>query len=880
MQKLMSIIFLLSIAGSICAQNPEEVTDRLLEQLTRYPHEKIHVQTDKPAYLSGERVWFRSHLVEATTNMPAFLSRYVYIELFNPFNELVKRIKIRPDSLGVYAGHLDLDEELPEGSYTLRAYTRYMRNRGNAVFFKKTIQVLDPYSLQIKPIPHFIIKGNEVSVSFKFEDRVTGDTIAPEIVTLKLSNETTRTIRSNNDNLFNGNFKLDKNRSDRNLLLGIVHNGRKYNRYYPVPYDTREFDVAFYPEGGYLVPGNTCLVGFKAMNPSGLSEEVTGTLFNSKDEEIVTFKSIKLGMGSFEFTPEINEKYYAVCETANSEPKRIELPAPDLRARTVSAMITDNNRILTSVVSGNAAPDDSVYILVHNKGVVYFHQYWKDLSAPYAFDAKHFPSGIINILLLSDKNEVLSERMVFNLNPNDFVPIASELSAPVYKRRQLVSLKLRLEDTDSITFADNIAVSVTDKNAVLRDTTNNLLATLLLSSELKGFIESPASYFNGYAVADKRALDALMMTQGWRRYDIPNVIQGEIDSPDQFAPEQFQQISGRAELLFGGVKEGEISLYATLDSISTGEITRADENGRFLFEVEYPEGTEITVQSLNKKGGGRNLINIDPDTFPDQMFSTVPTRAFMVARTDNNTETYLQKANEEYTRNHGTRTIMLEELTVTAKYLEKEPESVYYSPMHATGLISAEEIEEQKINSLRSLLYATPGLIVRNDRVTTTRSDDPVAFLIDDVPYDNFYDQLDMLDVSAIESLFVLRDNLGLVGYYPNTSGAIVITTKSGILYKNTKSRNIDRIIPLGYQLPAEFYMPTYETPEKVESSSIDVRTTIFWKPNVQFTDEGEAVVEFYSADIPTTYEIIGEGVTSSGKMIRLEQEIMIEGTY
>lgn len=137
-----------------------------------------------------------------------------------------------------------------------------------------------------------------------------------------------------------------------------------------------------------------------------------------------------------------------------------------------------------------------------------------------------------------------------------------------------------------------------------------------------------------------------------------------------------------------------------------------------------------------------------------------------------------------------------------------------------------------------------------------------------------------MLDVSAIESLFVLRDNLGLVGYYPNTSGAIVITTKSGILYKNTKSRNIDRIIPLGYQLPAESYMPTYETPEKVESSSIDVRTTIFWKSNVQFTNEGEAVVEFYSADIPTTYEIIGEGVTSSGKMIRLEQEVIIEGTY
>lgn len=879
MQKLMSIIFLLNITGIIFAQDSDEVISRFTDQLMRFPHEKIYVQTDKSAYLSGERVWLRSHLIEATSNMPAFLSRYVYIELFNPFDELLQRIKVRPDSIGVYSGYLDLDEEFPEGSYTIRAYTQYMRNQGNEAFFKRTIQVLDPYSLQIEPLPNFVVNGNRVNVNFRFVDATTGDTIAPEIVTFKLLDETARSISPDKNNNFKWNFTQTKKREHRNLLLGIVHNGRKYNKYYPIPYDANDFDVTFHPEGGYLVPDQMCKVGFKALNPSGLSEEIVGTLFNSKDEVIVNFSSMKFGMGFFMFTPEGNEKYYALCKTKNSEIKRIELPIPDFRSRTVSVTLADKKWIRVSMLKGSAAPEDPVSILIHNKGMVYFYQLWEDQSKSYSFAAENFPTGIISILLLNNKNGILSERLVFNLNANNFAALDAGLSAPAYKRRQLINLKLRLTDSDTTAFSDNIAISVTDKNVVRQDTENSLLSTLLLSSELKGFIESPASYFKGYNIVDRYILDALMMTQGWRRYNIPDVLQGNISFPDQFPPEKYQEISGRSEVLFGSLKDGNISLYATLDSLTSGEVTTADEKGCFTFKVEYPEGTEITVQSLSKKGGRRNLINIDPVIFPDYTFSTIPVRAITTEKPDDSLDAYLKKADEEYAQKYGIRTIMLEEVTVTAKSLEKHRESKFYSPLYATGLVTADDIEKRKVSSLRSLLVSTPGLIVKSDKITTTRSEAPVLFVIDDMTYENFFEELDMIDVGSIDNLFVIRDNTGMLGYYPNTDGAVVITTKGGFVQKNIKSMNIDRIKPLGYQLPAEFYSPAYETQEQKESLPPDHRTTIYWKPNVQFSKKGEALVEFYSADTPTTYQVIGEGVTSLGKMIRLEKEITIEST-
>lgn len=876
MKRYFLLLWLLALSSIASAQEitPEsdQVTNRLTEQLLGFPHEKIYIQTDKSTYLSGERIWLRSHLIDAMSNRPAFISRYVYLELFNPFGELIKRNKIRPDSIGVYSGHIDLEEDLSEGIYTLRAYTRYMRNQGNEAFFKKTITVLDPYSLKIEPIPNFAVDGNKVDVSFKFVDRINGDTIAPDIVTLQLSDETTRTIKPK-DNNYKWSFSLTKKRNNRNILLGIIHKGRKYNRYYAIPYAPEDFEVSFHPEGGYLIPGKICQVGFKTINPSGLGEDISGTLYNSKDEEVLSFRSLKGGMGFFHFIHEAGEKYHAVCKTKAGHIKRFDLPEPAPGASTINVKYA-GNRFLVYMLQGDDAPTDSVSLLIHNKGIVLYHKPWAPGTDSYNFPGHIFPSGIISVLLLNSNNDIVSERMVFNINERDFADLATTPSYPTYSQRQLVTLTLQLAETDSLTAYDNVCISVVDNNTVVRDTTNNLVSTLLLSSELKGHIESPADYFAGNK-PDRFGLDALMLTQGWRRYDIPNVLKGNIKIPD-ILPEQFQEISGKSDALLRSMGEGEISLYASLDSLFSGETTTADEKGRFMFKVEYPEGTEITVQSLSKKGSRRNIIHIDPESFPDITSAMVPVRDLSSAHSESDIDAYLKHADDEYAMKHGIRTILLEEVIVTAQRTKQFKESKFYSPITSTGLLTTEDIEKRKVSSLRSLLTSTPGLIVRSDKVTTTRSDMPVVFVIDDLVYDNFFDQLDGLDVNAIDNLFVIKDNPFTVGYYPNTSGAVVITTKSGFVQKNTISMNIDRIKPLGYQQPAEFYCPKYDTEEEQRSSTSDLRTTIYWKPDIQFSETGKAVVEFYSADTSTTYHIVGEGVTGSGKMIYFTKDIKV----
>lgn len=882
MRKYVLLFYLFCLAQITAAQGltpvPDSVSAYLTKQLESFPQEKIYVQTDKSSYLSGESIWFRAHLVNAFNNEPIFISRYIYVEIISPMENLTRRVKVRPDSTGAYYGQINLDDDLAEGVYTLRAYTNYMRNMGEEAFFRKQIQVLDPFSLQLEPIVTFDVKKNNVNTTLKFVDRQTNDTIAPEIVSCKLSHKPAKTLFPKNRTHYTWDVALPAKDKNRTMMLSLVYNGRKYNRYYTIPYDPADYDVSFFPEGGYLIPDAISQVAFKAMNPGGLGEDISGILYNSKGEEILAFNSLHLGMGFFNFIPALNETYYAVCQNNQGITKRFELPLPEIKANAVSVRIV-GERMLVSLRSGNAAVKDSLSLLIHFNGQAIYHNPWDEKSEIYSLSTKILPTGILNILLLDAQKEIISERILFNINEKDLLNLNVEISKSSYKRREPISIKLKIPDTDTTQISGNIAVSVTDMKTVVQDTTSNIISTLLLSSELKGHIESPASYFKGDKI-DKYALDALMMTQGWRRYNIPKVIKGEIETPETFEPELAQKITGRSERLLGSLKEGEISLLATLDSLVSTETTQTDDKGRFTFNVEYPEGTSITFQSLSKKGGQNNLISIDSQTFPEVLNSSIPVKAASINQNDFNLTAYLEKANEDYTQKYGIRTILLEELTVTAQSLERYKESSFYSPLSASGVYTSDEIEKMGVNSLRSLLYRQPGIIVKNDMVTTTRSQTtPVLFVIDNMTFEDFFDRLDDIDVNSIDNIFVVKDNSFMPGYYPNTNGAVVITTKSGFVQKPKKSLNIERIEPLGYQQAVEFYSPKYETPEQKDSSTPDLRTTIYWKPNIVFSPKREALIDFYSADTPTTYQVIGEGVNNNGKLIRFTYQIPVESS-
>src|SRR5690606_40772352 len=137
-------------------------------------------------------------------------------------------------------------------------------------------------------------------------------------------------------------------------------------------------------------------------------------------------------------------------------------------------------------------------------------------------------------------------------------------------------------------------------------------------------------------------------------------------------------------------------------------------------------------------------------------------------------------------------------------------------------------------------------------------------------------DALSMISGFAVESIEVLR-GIGNTAVYGSmgSGGVIIITTKradgSGF-GRDSYTPGIVTHSPQGYYEVREFYAPDYSAPADSLAGMKDLRTTIHWAPNIVTDEDGTASFEFYTAETPGTYRIVGEGLDLYGRMGRSAQ--------
>ena len=107
-----------------------------------YPREKVYLHLDNSAYIEGDTLWFKAYVVQADLR-PTTLSRVLYVELLNAGGQMMDQKLIRLDSLGKGDGMFDLNLPVTNGFYEVRAYTREMRNWGDAACYSRVLPVFE-----------------------------------------------------------------------------------------------------------------------------------------------------------------------------------------------------------------------------------------------------------------------------------------------------------------------------------------------------------------------------------------------------------------------------------------------------------------------------------------------------------------------------------------------------------------------------------------------------------------------------------------------------------------------------------------------------------------------------------------------------------------
>jgi hypothetical protein len=300
-----------------------------------------------------------------------------------------------------------------------------------------------------------------------------------------------------------------------------------------------------------------------------------------------------------------------------------------------------------------------------------------------------------------------------------------------------------------------------------------------------------------------------------------------------------------------------------------------DKNGRFYFDgFEFPDSTRIMLEAKIASNNYMRLL-VDNDTFPEIGLIT-PTH--YEADIKAALKPFLEKSRERYYQENGMRTIDLKEVEVVAKRQEEEKlrrfrlerSVLYFSP---TQTIKQDRLETA--NTLIDLLITVPGMSVTADGKSVMLNGKTPTIMVDNLKRD--MNELNILMPSDVELIDIIKDPADLSAYgLLGSNGIIFIHLKRGeaIAYSKEPEANQAVVQPLGYCIPLRFPEPNYLRSEERLNGIPDVRSTLFWKPNVVCDVNGKATVNFFLGDGRGPCTLTIEGVTLEGKIIRYQGKI------
>ncbi|MDC2260662.1 hypothetical protein PO059_23820, partial [Bacteroides thetaiotaomicron] len=364
-----------------------------------------------------------------------------------------------------------------------------------------------------------------------------------------------------------------------------------FRQYAAISTGTEDYDVTFYPEGGYLLEGTPCRTAYKVLDVSGNSIAATLQLMDEQGNVMATSETLHSGMGVFTFTPESGKRY--IVQTFNKQGVKKVFELPPVQSSAYGIVIKDHQEDMQiSINSALHSPHEELLLLAHVRGKMICAQWLLSDKGDIITIAKdQYPSGIVQCLLLDKNYNVLSERL-------GFIPYRKAIMCKVrndkdsYGKRELIHTNLSLVDVNGNPVKGNLSVSITDGTMCVADTTHSILSTLLLSSELKGRIETPFFYLQTDNPEAEKALDLLLMIHGWKRYRLPEIIKGNFEKP-AMEPERFTSLSGRLKDKIGDGKSRYEVYVRNLEFGLNKTITPGPDGAFRLDSLEFAEGTPI-----------------------------------------------------------------------------------------------------------------------------------------------------------------------------------------------------------------------------------------------------------------------------------------------
>ncbi|MDT0622624.1 TonB-dependent receptor [Croceitalea vernalis] len=722
---------------------PEDFQQNELDSLISW-QERILLHIDKPIVNEGSPLFFKAYTLTGPNRVRATLSKVLKVELISKSQDVLVT-QYHQIQEGMSEGVFEIPKKLENGSYTLRAYTRWMQNYGESFYAIKK------------------------------------------------------------------------------LVLGEVDDAFANNE---------EVVVSFHPEGGGLISNFNNRLLIKASTKEGYPANIKGDIIDEEGNRIMPLVSFDNGIMSTIFKPNSNQNY----RLKTNDGSIFKLPRVNEKGYVLN--VNNLNPELLNI-RVQASPEISNRVVKINGimgGVTYFSNKLdlKTSLAELQISKKGIPFGVMTISLVDENNQQVSKRPVF-------IDVDNTLK---------LSIAPLNENGKSGELAFKVKVSDSDDNPVATQVTLSATNTVSRVNEIK--IEEHSG-FNWERDELVKTAKNSARTNRFKK-DLELLISSENSSPSfQNLPDKIKYPFQKGLDLFGYAYDLNNKL---LENTKIQMLSASDANV-VVKELETDGSGRIRIENLQLVGDNELIFRTKGDDTKSRLVKLVPIQ-------------------ESYDEDHKPKSILDFKKTKNRDAVQSSP----WQPISSDDMIELEEVvvleskmKENKTTpsvygivpdrvvfqdvkrpvTIPQLLMGIPGVQVigfgtLEPRLSLPRAAGmgPVLWVIDGFPLiqpTSLLDIINLISSADVERIEILYGAQAAIYGTRASGGAIVLYTRSaaGLDYINRKE---GRLNFQGYyeSLSFDSYSELLsKRPKKYE----DKATTLFWNPNIQTDENGEAIVRF-----------------------------------
>lgn len=609
------------------------------------------------------------------------------------------------------------------------------------------------------------------------------------------------------------------------------------------------YDIQFFPEGGKLVSGIAGKVAFKAVGKNGLGVVFTGAVVDQHNDTVARFKSLKFGMGNFSFTPVANNTYKAVVKF-NGEKVTKDLPGVSSQGYVMS--LTDNGAQLDVTVKGT---DGNIYLFAHTRQMIKAAEssYITNGAAHFSINKSLLGDGISGITIFNNAKQPVCERLYFK-RPAQKLFIDAGADQQQYALRKKVNINVSAKGLAGKPVLANMSMAVYRVDSLQEVDHNNIFDYLWLGSDLKGNIESPDYYFKNANAETDEALDNLMLTQGWRRFQWSQVLENKPPAFNYLPEYTGHIVTAKITNTLTNTPAVDIMTYLGVPGKRVQVyVSQSDSLGHLLYSTKDFYGPGEIVAQTNTMADTTYRIDI-LNPFSEQFSKTTLPKFEFVNGMQNALQAHslgIQVLNI-YSANNIKR---FYDPAIDSSAFYGKPYKTYKLDDFTRFTTMEEDLREyvSEDNIVRS--KGRFHIKVLNDRGFL--DGDPLV-LLDGVPIFDI-NKIFAVDPLKVKKLEVIRERF----FYGQSAqeGIFSFTTYKGDLGGVELDPKAVVIDYEGLQLHRQFYSPVYDSEVQTASRIPDFRNLLYWTPSV--SNDGK--VSFYTSDQAGKYVGVIQGITGNG---------------